>query len=62
MKPLTFPAQCDRCGATVNTEAEAFLHAAVHAEPFGTIHGLGKLPFVLFPRIAKLLEEYKRSI
>lgn len=51
---------CPECGGTcyIDTPALKFLHEQLHAEPWGNIFGLGNLPYVLFPRVAKLMEDF----
>ncbi|MGH7179429.1 MAG: hypothetical protein ACREJC_18780 [Tepidisphaeraceae bacterium] len=51
---------CPDCGIKLNTPAEAFLHRAVHLEPwrYGGHPNLGMLPFVLMPRVARVLDQY----
>jgi hypothetical protein len=49
---------CDKCGIGPLTDAEQFLHQKVHGEPWGVHHGLSKLPFVLFPAVARAMQDY----
>jgi hypothetical protein len=53
--------KCERCGMKINGEAERFLHAEVHREKSGDPHGLGALPFALYPCVAGLMQSYRWS-
>lgn len=53
------PGECDVCGAKARTDAEKFVHACVHS---GDYPDLGRLPFALFPAVARMMAEYKRSV
>ena len=54
--------ECPNCGVRLDTEAEAFLHRELHREPWegpaGNARNLLGLPYVLMPRIARLMEDY----
>lgn len=54
--------KCSNCGIELATEAEAFLHRELHREPwqgrFGNTRTLLALPYVMMPRIARLMADY----
>ncbi len=53
------------CGLPLGTPALAFLHAQAHAEPWEgprSTQNLNGLPYALWPRIARLLEDYTASL
>jgi hypothetical protein len=54
---------CPDCGVPLPDTATAFLHRAVHAEPWSkpTAFTLCALPAVLMPRIARLMQAYADS-
>ncbi len=58
--------QCPVCLVMCETAAERFIHDKLHSE---THEGLGRnatnlhaLPFVLFKRVASLMEQYHQSM
>ena len=50
----------DRCGIMLRTQAETFLHRELHRETgrLGDATTLNVLPFVLMPRIARMMQDY----
>jgi len=52
---------CPKCGGTcyIDTPALKFLHEQLHSEPYAIRDlGLRSVPFSLFPRIAKVMQDY----
>jgi hypothetical protein len=53
------------CRIDLTTPAELFLHQQLHNEPwheFGANAGnLNGLPYILLPRIARLMEDYRQA-
>lgn len=61
LKPVaTQPTTCPQCGIDMHTPAERFLHVQVHAARWNDPADLNKLPFNLFPRVARLMDDYAR--
>lgn len=59
------PTKCGSCGMPIATEAEAFVHEAMHQAPRHVglsppPGSLSTLHFVFIPAVAKLCEEYAR--
>jgi hypothetical protein len=52
---------CRICGMATISPAAAFLHREAHAEEFGGL-GLNKLPFSLFGRVEKLMQDYADAV
>jgi hypothetical protein len=52
---------CGQCGLPAPTDGMQFLHASLHSETWGYHGTLYQLPYALFERIGKLLEEYKKA-
>jgi len=57
MEAATKP-ECPICKMDTTTPAKASFHQEAHAPPFGDPLGLGYLPYVLFERVARLMEDY----
>jgi hypothetical protein len=57
-------AKCAQCGMLTPTEAEVFLHEQAHADAASgadRFKSLIELPFVMFPRIGRLMDDFRRA-
>lgn len=58
-----WPSECADCDMTVLSDAEAFLHAVIHAEQEDRRGDGGptlrSLPYVLYRAVAEVMREYK---
>ena len=64
--PTELPFVCRNCNVRVDTDAEAFIHGRLHSgnlewSEWGTPHKLNALPYIFFPIVARLMEEYRRE-
>jgi hypothetical protein len=53
--------QCPMCRMELDTAALAYLHHELHlpiGNPYHDPRELSALPYILFPRVAKLMEDY----
>jgi hypothetical protein len=56
--------RCPNCGVVLEDPALQFLHTEMHKEPRGREHPytLRGLPYVLMPRVAKLMQDYANNL